>query len=127
MSPDTVILDVDGTLVDSNYQHALAWTIAFRAVGVSVESWRLHRAIGMGADRLVAHVAGETVEERVGDDIREIHSREYKNLHHTVAPLPGAEGLIGELKRRGLKVVLATSSAEEDFASEMELLEDAHL
>lgn len=124
---DTVILDVDGTLVDSNYQHALAWTVAFRAVGVSAESWRLHRAIGMGADRLVAHVAGKTVEEHVGDDIREIHSREYKALHHTVAPLPGSEGLIGELKKRGFKVVLATSSAEEDFASEMELIGDAHL
>lgn len=123
---DTVILDVDGTLVDSNYQHALAWTMAFRGVGVSIESWRLHRAIGMGADRLVAHVAGRTVEDRVGDDIREIHSREYANLHHTVGPLPGAEGLITELRQRGFKVALATSSAEEDFAKEMDFFDDAH-
>lgn len=123
---DTVILDVDGTLVDSNYQHALAWTMAFRGVGVSVESWRLHRAIGMGADRLVAHVAGQTVEDRVGDDIRQIHSREYANLHHTVGPLPGADGLITELKQRGFRVALATSSAEEDFAKEMDFFDDAH-
>lgn len=123
---DTVILDVDGTLVDSNYQHALAWTMAFRGVGMSIETWRLHRAIGMGADRLVAHVAGQIVEDRVGDDIRDIHSREYANLHHTVGPLPGAEGLITELKQRGFKVALATSSAEEDFAKEMDLFDDAH-
>lgn len=124
---DTVILDVDGTLVDSNYQHALAWTMAFRGVGVSIESWRLHRAIGMGADRLPAHVAGQTVEDRVGDDIRAIHAREYKNLHYTVGPLPGAEGFITDLKQRGFKVALATSSAEEDFAREMDFFEDAHL
>ena len=123
---DTVILDVDGTLVDSNYQHALAWTMAFRGVGMSIETWRLHRAIGMGADRLVAHVAGQIVEDRVGDDIRDIHSREYANLHHTVGPLPGAEGLITELKQRGFKVALATSSAQEDFAKEMDLFDDAH-
>lgn len=123
---DTVILDVDGTLVDSNYQHTLAWQTAFRSVGVSVESWRLHRAIGMGADRLVAHVAGQTVEEHVGDEIRDVHAREYAHLHRTVAPLPGAFGLIDALKSRGLKVVLATSSAEEDFGREMELFDDAH-
>jgi HAD superfamily hydrolase (TIGR01509 family) len=123
---DTVILDVDGTLVDSNYQHALAWTVAFQAVGISIETWRLHRAVGMGADRLVAHVAGQTVEERVGDDIRDMHSREYANLHHTVRPLPGAEGLITELKQRGFTVALATSSAQEDFAKEMDFFDDAH-
>ncbi|HET9499298.1 MAG TPA: HAD family hydrolase [Marmoricola sp.] len=123
---DTVVLDVDGTLVDSNYQHAVAWAIAFRSVGVAVPTWRLHRAIGMGADRLVAHVAGQQVEEGVGDEIRRIHEQEYHALHHLVTGLPGAESVIGELHQRGFKVALATSSSAEDFERETELFEDAH-
>lgn len=124
---DTVVLDVDGTLVDSVYPHVLAWVIAFRAVGVSVPAWHLHRAIGMGADRLVAHVAGQQVEEGVGDDIRAVHSEEYHRLHHLVAPLPGADGLIADLHERGFKVALATSSSADDFQRECELFTDAHL
>jgi len=57
---DTVVLDLDGTLVDSVYVHVLAWRAAFAAVGLDVASHRLHRAIGLGGDRLVAHVAGDT-------------------------------------------------------------------
>lgn len=125
-SYDTVVLDVDGTLVDSNYEHAVAWAVAFGSVGVSVPTWRLHRAIGMGADRLVAHVAGQAVEEGVGDDIRRIHEEEYHRLHHLVRALPGADALIGELHRRGFKVALATSSSAEDFQRETELFDDAH-
>lgn len=124
---DTVVLDVDGTLVDSNYEHALAWAIAFRSVGVSVPTWQLHRAIGMGADRLVAHVAGTQVEEGVGDQVRAVHAEEYHRLHHLVAPLPGADGLIADLRERGFKVALATSSSAEDFQRECELFSDAHL
>ncbi|MGN6575639.1 MAG: HAD family hydrolase, partial [Nocardioides sp.] len=59
---DTVVLDVDGTLVDSVYVHVGAWMRAFRGIGVPVEAWRLHRAIGMGGDRLVTEVAGQRVE-----------------------------------------------------------------
>jgi beta-phosphoglucomutase-like phosphatase (HAD superfamily) len=55
---DTVVLDVDGTLVDTNYHHVIAWDRAFREYDVSVPLWQVHRAIGMGGDRLVAHVAG---------------------------------------------------------------------
>ena len=55
---DTVVLDIDGTLVDSNYHHTVAWCRAFRALGHDVQAWRIHRAIGMGGDRLVGEVAG---------------------------------------------------------------------
>ena len=60
---DTAIFDVDGTLVDSNYQHALAWFRAFRRHDITLPLWRLHRGIGMGGDLFVAHVAGEAVED----------------------------------------------------------------
>ena len=60
---DTVVLDVDGTLVDTVYQHVVIWAEAFAAYDVHVPLWRIHRAIGMGGDRLVTEVAGEDVEK----------------------------------------------------------------
>ena len=68
--PDTAVIDVDGTLVDSNYQHALAWYRAFRRYGITLPIWHLHRAVGMGGDQLVAHVAGADAETAHGDDVR---------------------------------------------------------
>ena len=60
----------DGTLVDTNYHHAIAWFRAFRRNDVTVPVWRVHRHIGMGGDQLVAAVAGDEVEEKLGDAIR---------------------------------------------------------
>ena len=65
------VLDVDGTLVDTNYQHALAWYRAFRSLGETFPVWRIHRLIGMGGDQLVAALGGDDVEERIGDEARE--------------------------------------------------------
>ena len=106
---DTVVLDVDGTLVDTVYQHTVLWAKAFAAVGVDVPMWRLHRAIGMGGDRLVAEVAGDDVEKEHGDAVREKHDRSFDEVIDEVRPLPGAADLLDELRRRGLKVVLASS------------------
>ncbi|MGN6634480.1 MAG: HAD family hydrolase, partial [Oryzihumus sp.] len=87
---DTVLLDVDGTLMDTTYHHAMAWHRAFRSRGVDVPIWRVHRAIGMGGDRLVAEVAGDEVEERLGDELRQAWEREYEPLRAEIAPLPHA-------------------------------------
>ena len=65
------VLDVDGTLVDTNYQHALAWYRAFRSLGETFPIWRIHRLIGMGGDQLVAALGGDDVEARIGDEARE--------------------------------------------------------
>jgi beta-phosphoglucomutase-like phosphatase (HAD superfamily) len=106
----TILLDVDGTLVDTNYLHALAWQRAFRAAaGVELPAATLHRAVGMGGDKYVAHVAGDEVEERHGDAIRDAHSARYMELIDEVRPLPGARELVVALKERGLTVVLASS------------------
>ena len=110
---DTVVLDVDGTLVDTVYQHTHAWTEAFAAVGLHPPAWRIHRAIGMGGDRLVREVAGDEAEERWGDRLREGHSERFEPLIDDVAPLPGAADLLRELRERGFKVVVASSGAEE--------------
>ena len=71
MSLPTALLDVDGTLVDTNYQHALAWFRAFRRHGIVLPIWRIHRRIGMGGDHLVAALCGDDAERRIGKRVRE--------------------------------------------------------
>ena len=110
--PRAAVLDVDGTLVDTNYHHALAWFRAFRAEGFVLPMWRLHRHVGMGGDKFVAAVAGEGVEERLGDRLRESWERLFDELIDEVEPLAGARELIEELTRRGHPVVLASSAIE---------------
>ena len=109
------LLDLDGTLVDANYQHALAWYRAFRRFEITLPMWRLHRHIGMGGDQYVAAVAGDDVERDRGDELRDAHDEEFKPLRDECAPLEGAHDLLVELKRRGNVVVLASSSNEEDL------------
>jgi HAD superfamily hydrolase (TIGR01509 family) len=121
------ILDVDGTLVDTNYHHTLAWSRAFREHGVSPPLWRIHRHIGMGGDQLVAAVAGEDVEERSGDAIRDAEGRLYAELIGEVGPLDGARELIEELKGRGHTVILASSAKEAEVDRYLDLLDAREL
>ena len=106
---DTVVLDVDGTLVDTVYHHTVLWAQAFAEVGVDVPMWKLHRAVGLGGDRFVTEVAGEDVEKQHGDAVRKAHDERFDKMIDQVKPLPGASALLDELDRRGLKVVLASS------------------
>jgi len=117
------VLDVDGTLVDTNYQHALCWYRAFRRHGLTIPVWRLHRHVGMGGDKFVAAVAGEEVEERHGDELREAWEELFDELIDEVAPLEGAHDLIVALKERGHPVVLASSSIQSHFDHFMKLLD----
>jgi HAD superfamily hydrolase (TIGR01549 family) len=116
------ILDIDGTLVDSNYQHALAWQRAFREHGVTVAAWRVHRHVGMGGDQLVAAVAGEEVEREHGDAIRDAEKRLYGEMIDEVVPLEGARELIEALCDRGHAVVLASSAKQEEVDHYLDLL-----
>jgi HAD superfamily hydrolase (TIGR01549 family) len=106
---DTVVLDVDGTLVDSNYHHTIAWWRAFHELGYDVPAWRIHRAIGMGGDRLVSEVAGQDVEHEAGDRVRDSWEKNYDTVLDQVSPLPGAPQLLAELRERGFRVALASS------------------
>ena len=112
-----VLLDIDGTLVDSTYHHAVAWHRAFSRIADVPPLWRLHRAIGMGGDRLVAAVAGDAVEEEHGDDLRDAWRAEYVELRAEVRPLPGAADLVHQLVRDGFVVALA-SSGDPQFGRE---------
>ena len=117
------ILDVDGTLVDSNYQHVIAWYRAFRDHDVTPPMWRIHRHIGMGGDQLVAAVAGRALERESGDSIREAEKRLYEELIDEVSPFEGARELLDELKRRGHDVVLASSAKQAEVEHYVDLLD----
>jgi HAD superfamily hydrolase (TIGR01549 family) len=121
------ILDVDGTLVDSNYHHAIAWYRAFREHDVTPPVWRIHRHIGMGGDQLVAAVAGQEVEERLGDAIRETEGRRYGELIDEVRAFEGAGELLVALRERDHPIVLASSAKEEEAEHYIELLDAAEL
>ncbi|MDQ3894676.1 MAG: HAD family hydrolase [Actinomycetota bacterium] len=123
--PPAAILDVDGTLVDTNYQHALAWYRAFRQHGIVLPVWRIHRHIGMGGDKIVAALAGDDVEEERGDDIRAAEKPLYMALIEEVETLAGARELILDLKERGNRVVLASSAKQNELDHYLDLL-DAH-
>jgi HAD superfamily hydrolase (TIGR01549 family) len=119
---DTVALDVDGTLVDSNYHHTLAWWQSFHEQGRQVPAWRIHRAMGMGGDRLVAAVAGDDLEERHGDDIRERWEREYDAIIEDTRLFEGARELLAAIGGAGPKVVLASSGIPKHADHALELL-----
>ncbi len=106
---DTAVIDIDGTLVDTNYQHSLAWYRAFGRHDVWLPLWRIHRHIGMGGDQLVAALAGDAVEKRHGDALREAWVEEFDRFIDEVRPFDGATELLIELGRRGFAVVLASS------------------
>jgi beta-phosphoglucomutase-like phosphatase (HAD superfamily) len=112
--PPAAILDFDGTLVDTNYQHAIAWYRAFRQHDVILPIWRIHRHIGMGGDQLVRPLCGDRVEEEKGDGIRAAEKVLYSELMAQVEPLEGARELVEDLKRRGHPVVLASSAKKEE-------------
>ena len=105
-----VVLDLDGTLVDSVYQHVVSWQAAFHDVGLHVSSVRIHEAIGMGGDRLVAAVAGDSAESAVGDEVRRLHDSYFRAGLRTICPLDGAPELVDALVEHGHRVVLASSS-----------------
>ena len=118
------ILDVDGTLVDTNYHHAVAWYRAFRRSGVTMPLADLHRHMGMGGDNLVADVAGDDFEREHGDEVRDHETEEYARLIDEVAPLEGADDLIRALRERGATVVLASSAKEDEIKHYLGLLDD---
>ena len=123
MAVEAALLDVDGTLIDTNYQHALAWYGAFRGQGIVLPLWRIHRSIGMGGDQLVPALVGEEMDEKAGDELRSQHDRLYGELIDQVEPLAGSRELLVELKERGRDVVLASSAPEDELEHYLDLLE----
>ncbi|HEX6586221.1 MAG TPA: HAD family hydrolase [Solirubrobacterales bacterium] len=122
MTP-TAILDVDGTLVDTNYHHAIAWFRAFRRHEVTLPVWRIHRHIGMGGDQLIEALAGEELERRGGDAIREAEGELYRELIDEVQTMEGSRELIEDLREAEARVVLASSAKDWEVDHYLDLLD----
>ncbi|WP_367138076.1 HAD family hydrolase [Saccharothrix sp. HUAS TT1] len=120
---NTLVLDVDGTLVDTNYHHAVAWFRAFRRFDITVPTWRLHRAIGMGGDKLVAAVAGDHAEREHGDDLRAAWEAEFEPMLAEVRPLEGAHRLVSAALEQDFAVVLASSGKRKHVDHYLELID----
>ncbi len=120
--PPIALLDVDGTLVDSVYVHALTWQRAFADHGIEVPAWLCHRRIGMGGDQIVTALTDEEVERRYGDGLRALESELFAERLDEVRTLPGAAELVGELAERGHEIVLASSAGADEAEHHIEAL-----
>ena len=105
-----VLFDVDGTLVDTNYLHALAWSRAFRDAGEWAPMNAIHRLVGMGGDQLVPRLLGHDSPAAVA-----ARTKRYRELSGDIRPFPRAAGLLGRAHDGGLAVVLATSSPRDEL------------
>ncbi len=121
------ILDIDGTLVDTNYQHAIAWYRAFHHHGIVLPIWRIHRHIGMGGDQVVEALTDEQTEKDKGEDIRDTEKERYFELIDEVSVMDGARDLMKALKERGHTLVLASSAKEDEVERYLDLLDAREL
>jgi HAD superfamily hydrolase (TIGR01549 family) len=127
VSRPAAILDIDGTLVDTNYHHAIAWYRAFLQSGETMPLWRVHRYIGMGGDQLVAALAGDDFEAEHGDDVRAAEHALYLALIDEVRPFADARPLMEDLVERGHTLVLASSAKPDEVEHYLDLLDAREL
>src|SRR5215210_6033822 len=115
-----VVLDVDGTLMDTNYLHTEAWARAFEEAGHRMPRVRLHKEVGKGAGLLIREFVED---EETVEKIQDLHSEFYGELQEYGHPLPGAKELISSLKERGYEVWFVTSAKDEELGHHMQELE----
>ncbi len=125
--PLNAILDVDGTLVDTNYHHAIAWHRALHAHGHRVQMWKVHRHIGMGGDQILDALIGAEAAAADGEAIRDAEGEAYGELIGEVEPMEGARELIGKLREEGNAVILASSAKQEEVDRYLDLLDAREL
>jgi HAD superfamily hydrolase (TIGR01509 family) len=114
-SVTAVLFDVDGTLVDSNYLHAVTWWEAFSQAGYDVAMADIHRAIGMGSDQMLDKLLPSDRDTGQDDSLRTAHSALYSAYWARLRPLRRAADLLRACKKHGLTVVLASSADEPEF------------
>jgi HAD superfamily hydrolase (TIGR01509 family) len=120
--PDGVLFDLDGTLVDTTYLHAVAWTRALREAGHPVETAAVHRAVGMTGDALIPHVVGP--HDPVSDDaVKERYSQLYHAARDQVVAFGGARALLARVRAQGSRVVIVTSASEGDLGPLLSVLD----
>lgn len=115
--PAGVLFDVDGTLVDTTYLHTVSWWEALRQTDRHVPMAEIHRAIGMGSDKLLDHLLGPERDRGADGKLRDAHDALFAEYWERLVPLPRAADLLRACAERGLRVVLATSAAEHEVAA----------
>ncbi|MGK2883156.1 MAG: HAD family hydrolase [Mycobacterium sp.] len=115
-NPPAVLFDIDGTLVDSNYLHVHAWYRAFSELRIPVQSWQIHRSIGMDGKKLLETLA-PTADEDTRGQLKDLHTKYYQETTSLLSPLPGARDILDRIDSLGLQVVLATSAPEDELAT----------
>jgi HAD superfamily hydrolase (TIGR01509 family) len=121
-----VLFDIDGTLVDSNYLHVHAWARAFHDIGIAVESWRIHRAIGMDGSTLVEKLS-RGADDDAQAQLKDLHSQYYKELAPMLRVLPGARDILERIASMGLQVVLATSAPKDELSILRDVLDEENV
>jgi HAD superfamily hydrolase (TIGR01509 family) len=119
------LFDLDGTLIDSVYQHVIAWRAALEEIGIELSVWRIHRRIGMSGGLFVQALLRETGRSLSVDDIERLqqaHAAEYRKIMGTVTALPGARDLLTTLTEHGVKWAIATSGRAQTARPALELL-----
>ena len=119
------LFDLDGTLVDSVYQHVLAWREALEAGGIHLAVWRIHRQIGMSGGLFVNALLRETghsVSKEEAERLQQIHGEAFRRYAPQVRPLPGAEELLAYLTKAGVPWAIATSGRIESASLSLRLL-----
>ncbi len=121
----TILFDLDGTLIDSVYQHVLAWGEALREAGVKLPNWMIHRKIGM-SDELIVHAflrdAGVHLSKGEIEELREFHGKAYAKLSREVRALPGARDLLTTLLEARVPHAIATRSPQEQAQRPLKML-----
>ena len=117
-----VLLDLDGTLVDSVFLHVTTWHQALRGAGRLVPMWKIHEGIGMGGDRLVPWLLGEHVDDM--EDLKEAHKKLFLAAAEELVPTPGAKALLDDLQRREVPFLVATSAGGETAEALLAALDD---
>jgi HAD superfamily hydrolase (TIGR01509 family) len=120
-----LLFDLDGTLIDSVYQHVIAWREALEEVGVSLAVWKIHRRIGMSGGLFVTALRrelGAELDDETLAKLPDLHAKAYMSHYHGVRPLPGATELLAGLTELGIPWAIATSGSERTAGAARELL-----
>jgi HAD superfamily hydrolase (TIGR01549 family) len=124
--PPAFLFDLDGTLIDSVYQHVIAWREALTQAGIDLSVWRIHRRIGMSGGLFVSALMRETgisLSESDIESLQQAHASEYLKLADSVRPLPGAAELLAALTDRGVRWAIATSGRRRTAQPALALLD----